>query len=87
VRFDCFDDVPHYHYLDPRATRNMVVEFDTVANGPMPAWALQTIGARLPEMLAHAGATNLASSVDAREIGRALPLVAAQAERVLTGEA
>jgi hypothetical protein len=87
LRFDCFDDAPHYHYLDPRATRNIVIEYDAVANGPMPPWALRTIGARLSEMLSNAGATNLAARVDRREIERALPLVTAQAERVLMSEA
>lgn len=87
LRFDCFDDAPHYHYLDARATRNTVVEYDAVANGPMPVWALKTIGGRLPEMLAHAGATNLAPRVDAYDVRRVLPFVAARAERVLAGQA
>src|SRR5262249_58922844 len=28
LRFDCFDDAPHYHYLDSLEPRNVVVEYD-----------------------------------------------------------
>ena len=84
LRFDCFDDAPHYHYLDPHAPRNVVVDYDAVANGPMLEWALQTaLGARLADMLRHAGATELAARIDPSEIGRVLPAVAEEARRAL----
>ena len=42
LRFDCFDGVPHYHYLRPWATPqdcdNHEVDWDEVANGPMLPW-------------------------------------------------
>lgn len=81
LRFDCFDDAPHYHYLDPRAPRNVVIEYDAVADGPMLDWALRTLRSRLPEMLGHAGATQLAAGVDASKIARIVPAVTAQARR------
>jgi len=35
VRFDCFDDEPHYHYLDQRAKHNTVWTYDDAVNGAM----------------------------------------------------
>ena len=85
LRFDCFDDAPHYHYLDPHAPRNVVVDYDSVANGPMLDWALQTaLGARLAVMLRHAGAAQLAARIDPSEIKRVLPAVAEAARRATT---
>jgi len=82
LRFDCFDDAPHYHYLDPHEPRNVVVEYDAVADGPMLEWALHTaLGTRLADMLRHAGAEELAARVDADEIARVLPAVAEEARR------
>jgi hypothetical protein len=84
LRFDCFDDAPHYHYLDPHAPRNVVVDYDAVANGPMLDWALHTaLDARLAVMLRHAGAAHLAARVDPSEIARVLPAVAEEARRAL----
>ena len=44
LRFDVFDDEPHYHYVhrtvDDTVVNN-VVDFDTVAHGDMLAWTLQ----------------------------------------------
>jgi hypothetical protein len=68
LRFDCFDGVPHYHYLRPWATPeecdNHEVDWDEVANGPMLPWALDRIRTRLPEMLTEAGGADLAARVD-----------------------
>jgi hypothetical protein len=84
LRFDCFDDAPHYHYLDPHEPRNVVVEYDAVANGPMLDWALHTaLRSRLADMLHHAGAPQLAASVDLDELARILPQVAEEARRAL----
>jgi hypothetical protein len=83
LRFDCFDDAPHYHYLDPHGPRNVVVEYDAVANGPMPEWALRAIETRLAGMLRVPGATDLAASVEPNEIARVVPAVRAEAQQVL----
>ena len=84
LRFDCFDDAPHYHYLDPHTPRNVVVDYDAVANGPMLEWALQTaLGARLAVMLRHAGAAELAARLEPGAIARVLPAVAEAARRAL----
>ena len=65
LRFDCFDHAPHYHYLDPHAPRNVVVEYDTVANGPMLDWALDTaLRSRLADMLRPRGRRATRARVD-----------------------
>jgi hypothetical protein len=85
LRFDCFDDAPHYHYLTPHAPLNVVVEHDAVANGPMLDWALFALRTRLPDMLRKAGATELAANVDPSEIARILPAVTTTARSAKTG--
>lgn len=71
LRFDCFDDEPHYHYIVPEKG-NMLVHYDRISNGPMLDWTLRILRHRLPEMLVQVGAEELASSVDPDEIDRAL---------------
>jgi hypothetical protein len=83
LRFDCFDDAPHYHYLDPPSSRNVVHDYDAVANGPIVEWAFDALRTRLREMLSHAGAAALADSVDPRSVAEILPAVEAEAHRML----
>ncbi len=83
LRFDCFDDAPHYHYLEPASSTNVVVDFDAVACGPPVAWALDAIGERVIAMLRHAGAHELAARVDPAAVRSAMPLVRAHAERMI----
>ncbi len=71
LRFDCFDDEPHYHYIVP-GRGNMLVHFDRIANGPMLDWTLRTLRGRLPELLAQLGAEDLAASLHPNELARAL---------------
>jgi hypothetical protein len=86
VRFDCFDDAPHYHYLDPHAPRNVVVDYDAVANGPMLDWVLRTaLRTRLADMLRHAGAAQLADRVDMSDLAEIVPTVAEAARSALAG--
>jgi hypothetical protein len=81
LRFDCFVEDPHYHYVDWRAKANEVLHLDPVADGDPLAWALERLRTRLPEMLARAGAAELAVGLDAAAIAAALPKVAAAAAR------
>jgi hypothetical protein len=71
LRFDCFNDEPHYHYIVP-GRGNMLVHFDRVANGPMLDWTLLTLRGRLPEMLTQLGAEKLAAALKPKELERAL---------------
>ncbi len=71
LRFDVFDDEPHYHYIHrPGAgdgttgVVNNVIDFDVVAHGDMLTWALERIRTRLPEMLTEAGAVHLVADLD-----------------------
>ena len=67
LRFDLFDDPPHYHYNHPVVDgqhANNVVDYDTVTNGPMLDWALERLRTRLPEMLRQAGGAAIAEQVD-----------------------
>jgi hypothetical protein len=82
LRFDCFVEDPHYHYVSWRARSNEVLHLDPVADGDPLAWALERLRTRLPAMLARAGVPELAQAVDRAAIEAALPRIAAAAERV-----
>ena len=81
LRFDCFEEDPHYHYVSWRAMSNEMLHIDPIADGDPLAWALERIRTRLPQMLERAGAPELAARVDVRELERALPRVAEAAYR------
>lgn len=81
LRFDCFDEDPHYHYVSWREHSNEMLHIDPIADGDPLAWALERIRTRLPEMLVRAGAAEVASRVDARALEAVLPRVAEAAYR------
>jgi len=85
LRFDLFDDEPHYHYIHPpsesAAVVNNVVDFDAVALGDMLPWAMERLRTRLPEMLAAAGGSHLVEQLDPALVGRVVDEVEAMAER------
>ena len=85
LRFDCFDEDPHYHYITPPEKRQVVCPFDRVANGDTLQWSLDTLKSRAAPMFRQAGALELAGVVEQRqdEINAAIPRVAAAAERAL----
>jgi hypothetical protein len=75
LRFDCFDDAPHYHLLAPRDSRNIVIEHDGAALGPLLDWAIDELRTRLPALLAEAGAGEVADRLDDAIVAAALPTV------------
>lgn len=81
VRFDVFDDEPHYHYVHntpPEADAvNNVVAFDVVAHGDMLPWAIGCLRDRLPGMLRRAGGHQVAERVDPAVLGPVVDEVAA----------
>jgi hypothetical protein len=81
LRFDCFDEDPHYHYISWREKFNDMVHLDSIADGDPLSWALERIRTRLPQMLARAGAADVAARLDPAEIERALPRIAEAAYR------
>ena len=81
LRFDCFEEDPHYHYVSWRDSANEMVHLDPIADGDPLAWALERVRTRLPQMLARAGAAEVATRVDAAEIEEALPRISEAAYR------
>jgi hypothetical protein len=75
LRFDMFDDEPHYHYIhktDDDSVQNQVIDFDRVALGDMLPWTLERLRTRLADMLVQAGATELSGTVDPEDVDTAL---------------
>ena len=66
LRFDCFEDEPHYHYLDHVAGGNTMVRIDEVAIGDPVEFALAAVDQRLPAMLRLCGLDALAAEVTAQ---------------------
>jgi len=81
LRFDCFVEDPHYHYVSWRAKANEMIHLDPVADGDPLAWALERLRTRLPQMLARAGAADVAARVDPAALEDALPRVTEAAYR------
>ncbi|HXK25862.1 MAG TPA: hypothetical protein VMS55_24550 [Myxococcota bacterium] len=81
LRFDCFEEDPHYHYVSWRARSNEMLHIDAVAEGDPLAWTLERLRTRLPEMLARAGAVHIAARVDRARVEAVLPKVAEAAQR------
>jgi hypothetical protein len=63
LRFDCFDGDAHYHYIRHGEGDQHVFVIDQVAEGEPIPWAVRRVRERLPEMLEHAGASDLAAQV------------------------
>ena len=80
LRFDCFRDGPHYHYIEPSGEKQTIVDFDPAALGDMLPWALRQLRERLEPMLTYAGGEALVPDLDPQAIDRALLEVAKLAE-------
>jgi len=81
LRFDCFIEEPHYHYVGWSSKSNEVLQIDPVADGDALAWALERVRTRLPQMLMRAGAADIAAQVDPLLIEAILPRVTETAYR------
>jgi hypothetical protein len=81
LRFDCFQEDPHYHYVSWAERSNEMLHIDPVADGDPLAWALERLRTRLPQMLERAGAREAAERVDPRRVDAVLPRVAEAAFR------
>ncbi len=77
LRFDCFDQSPHYHYapLEKNERHNM----DKTTAGNPVGWTLRQLRTRLPEMLGHAGYEEVANRLDRDLISSKLDEVEAAA--------
>jgi hypothetical protein len=67
LRFDCFANKPHYHYVREAGSVNIVCRIDQHAEGDPVEWTIGRIRQRLPELLEYCGVTQLAEQVRAQE--------------------
>lgn len=81
LRFDCFENEPHYHYVRNDLQANVVVRLDSFAEGDPSRWALDRVRHRLPEMLENAGAAELADA--ARRVRPQVERALVEVERLL----
>ncbi len=65
LRFDCFEDEPHYHYIEQAEGANTVVRIDELAVGDPIDFSLACVEHHLPDMLRHCGVAGLADEVAA----------------------
>lgn len=75
LRFDCFDQFPHYHYVYQREAAQDRILIDTAADGEALSWTLERLRTRLPAMLVKAGEPELAAQIDPPALSRALDRV------------
>ena len=64
LRFDAFEDDPHYHYVRPTHDHNHWVPFDSIAGGDMLKFAFACLRERLADMLTEAGGAAIAAQLD-----------------------
>jgi hypothetical protein len=63
LRFDCFVNKPHYHYVRYGDNELITVRLDQFAEGDPIDWTVDHLRRRLPEMLEYAGEKDLANGV------------------------
>jgi hypothetical protein len=74
LRFDCFENEPHYHYIEQARGANTVVRIDELAVGDPIDFSLACVEHHLPDMLRHCGVAGLADEVagQADKVGTAV---------------
>jgi hypothetical protein len=81
LRFDCFQNDPHYHYLSlPNKTQD-VIHLDCTVIGDPVAWALTMLRTRLVPMLLRADIDDAGLIVDHTAVEQILPKVTEAAFR------
>ena len=63
LRFDCFENEPHYHYIEQATGANTVVRIDELAVGDPIEFTLACVEHHLADMLRHCGVGDLADAV------------------------
>jgi len=85
LRFDCFDQTPHYHYGPEN--HNIRLNMDKTTAGHPLAWTISNLRSRLPAMVRRSGYEDLATTLDSNPIPHAkLDEVEAQAWKMTNGE-
>jgi hypothetical protein len=79
LRFDCFEQEPHYHYIDQADVANTVVRIDELAVGDPIEFTLACVEQHLSDMLDNCNVPALADEVKGRmdEVHAAMPEVRA----------
>lgn len=70
LRFDCFDQMPHYHYGP--ANHNIRLNMDKTTVGNPFGWTLDNLRTKLPAMIQRAGYADLAAEVEANPVAAAV---------------
>ena len=63
LRFDCFDQLPHYHYGP--ANNNIRLNMDKTTVGNPFGWTMDNLRTKLPTMIKRSGYDALAAAVEA----------------------
>ena len=85
LRFDCFDQTPHYHYGPEN--HNIRLNMDKTTAGNPLGWTLDNIRHRLPAMIQRAGYDELAAKLEDNPISKAkLDTVEATARELSNNE-
>ena len=69
LRFDCFDQDPHYHYGPEN--HNIRLHLDKTTAGNPVGWTMDNIRNKLPIMVRRSGYDSLADSLEARPVSAA----------------
>ena len=69
LRFDCFDQAPHYHYGPENHNIRLFMD-KTTAGNPL-GWTIGNLRHNLPDMVRRAGYGNLADSLETRPVDTA----------------
>ena len=70
LRFDIFDDEPHFHLLPRDNEQQYWVRYPPELLGDMLPWVMGQLRGRLPELLVMAAGEHLVSNLDGELIGR-----------------
>lgn len=85
LRFDCFENDPHYHY-DPEGKNEMHhLSYDVTSD--TVAWSLEQIRTRSKEMLQTAGYLETANSIDTKAISNSIGAMATAISSLTPAEA
>ena len=66
LRFDCFDQLPHYHYGP--ANNNIRLNMDKTTVGNTFGWTMDNLRNKLPAMIKRSGYDDLAAAVEAEPV-------------------
>jgi hypothetical protein len=80
LRFDCFDNHPHYHYGPEN--KNVRIMLDPTVAGNSIGWTIAQLRSKLPAMLARAGYEALALQIDPYLLTQTLTEVEAKAREM-----